>query len=262
METKYYDNHTIFLNCKHYTVEEIEESLIAALKQYGQIDCKFHINLMTNKDGVSFGKAFVYISNPAVYHMILGRNLDGSERIELIDDPNWVAPVASPARSRSNSKEQKINILEADWAELIEREEEKERLSLKYVCPKIPIQLNSLITLPDDIGCEANYVMRIDPNLASHILKTVKLPAVITRDHIKQKFFPFASDCITLHSRRIKGKLVQENYPFVTITRDRTVYIIFDPNTRDAQFALNMTKKTVIKNNTLYFAHARKSDNF
>lgn len=264
IETKYYDSHTIFINCDTYTAEQINECLSASLKQYDEtISCDFYVNLLENRDNISYKKAFVFISNTGVYHMILGRNFDGSDRVEYTDDSQWIAPPYSPPRSRSNSKDISINM---EWSLLIEIEEEKERLitehNTKHTCPKIVNILNKLINLPDDLICEASYVTPIDQNLSTCILKCHKVPNGINYNDIKKKFSPFASDINTLHSRKNKGKHIQESYPFVTITKDHTAYITFDSDTKDAQFALHMTKKTKIKNMVLYFVHARKNDIF
>src|SRR5690606_9795322 len=102
-----------------------------------------------------------------------------------------------------------------------------------------------------------------------NILKCKNVPAWITKDDLKVQFAPYASDSETVHERVIKGRRVEETYPFVNINDDRVAFVIFDPSTHDAYFALHMMKKTVIGKRlpdgtetriTLIFGHSFRTD--
>ena len=55
-------------------------------------DCEFFINVVENKDNKKFGLSYVWVKSPVLYNVLLGKNLDGSDRIERVDDPDWVEP--------------------------------------------------------------------------------------------------------------------------------------------------------------------------
>jgi hypothetical protein len=102
-----------------------------------------------------------------------------------------------------------------------------------------------------------------------NILKAKDIPTWITRDYLKAQFTPYASDSTTIHERFIKGGKIEETYPFVNISDNRVGFIIFDPSTHDAQFALHMMKKTVVTKklpngttlaSTLIFGHSFRTD--
>lgn len=55
-------------------------------------DCDFFINVVENKEGEKLGLSYFWVKNKIVYNILLGKNIDGSDRIERIDDPNWKEP--------------------------------------------------------------------------------------------------------------------------------------------------------------------------
>ena len=55
-------------------------------------DCDFFINIVENKEGEKFGISYIWVGNPILYNILIGNNIDGSKRIELVDDPDWVEP--------------------------------------------------------------------------------------------------------------------------------------------------------------------------
>tara|TARA_Y100000592_G_C5446280_1_gene306175 strand:- start:818 stop:1621 length:804 start_codon:yes stop_codon:yes gene_type:complete len=57
-----------------------------------QGSCDFFINVVENKDNKKLGVSYLWVENPVLYNILLGRNKDGSERVEKIDDPDWVEP--------------------------------------------------------------------------------------------------------------------------------------------------------------------------
>ena len=362
-----YDNHTLFIKCDCASVKQIRQAFHEALTTYqtktqSDLNCRFRVNLVENREGKSFGIAFVFVTNPAVYHMLLGKNPDGSDRIEYRDDPSWSAPAAgdiandagwstisapvhTPATKPTRSLESQSDIWSEvsdavytpgsssgkSWCDMMDEEEEAERQALldamteeerqaelrrreelrlqeaksKYVCPKIPFPLEPLMVLPpyqltpqqiaekrEKIIADNEGKAQFNPDLVeipsvsyfsvdramatpveskfmSNILKCKEIPLWVTKEDLKAQFSPYASDSATRQERFIKGRRVEETYPFVNINDDRVAFIIFDPSTHDAQFALHMMKKTVIRKEmpdnkvnevTLIFGHSYRTD--
>lgn len=300
MFDKVYDNHTIFINCDCATVEQIAKSFDDALLNYRnqydkKITSKFMINLIKGPGGESYGIGFVFISNPQVYNLILGKNPNGSDRIEYRPDPSW----------KPSDKLEKEVIDEPEftqgksWAEFMEEEEEYNRkvkeFENKDICPQIPVILEPLMKLvpmqltkeqinerydkikkskedfnPNDVpdkvvfSIERAGVNQVEYKFMHNVLKCKRVHPDITSNDIKLLFTPYVSDSVTKYEKVVKGKKIVESYPFINSNNDGTFYIIFDPATTNAQFALHMTKKTILKKNnkdiTIIFTHSYKTE--
>jgi len=283
-----YDGHTVFIKCSKFLSDiQIINAFKLFLNNYidktgDNIECEYYVNIITNKDDISYGLAFVYISNTEVYYMLFGRNKDGSERCEYIDDPKWIEPPR--IRSSSNSRDLKLleekknslnksnSLLEVDWGVIMEADEEYERkeneVKNRHVCPKIKVTLEPLmvpIINDKNITNEEFYIepalpSEVQNNSHNHIIKCTNLPENINVDDLNVKFRPFVSDATSTYKRKHKGKITEHEYPYITITNDRTAFVIFDENTNDARFAIHMSKKTIINNNKLWFSFSSKKD--
>ena len=258
----YYDNHTLYVRTGSATYDQILEIFNKAIITYENnnnltVSCQCRVNLLKNKEGESLGVAYVHISNPEIFHMILGKNSDGSERISYID--------SAPPTQKEFTITDSTNWADWDDDDIV-------------TTNKIPIQLEPLIVLPpyklnneqfNYLGVSRAYITDLESKYMPNILKCLHVPKWITKDDIKNKFIPYVSDSETLQDRTIKGKRFKETYPFVNINDNRVAFIIFDPSTNDARFALYMTKKLFFrkvlpKNNvmktTLFFGHSYRTD--
>ncbi|CAH6418136.1 Hypothetical protein HVR_LOCUS8 [uncultured virus] len=228
--------------------------------------------------------------------MLLGKNPDGSDRVIYVDDPSWVAPaegetvneagwatVAEPVYAPGMSWAD-ISDLEDEYNDAIaNRERQIQADKNRFVCPKIPVELEPLMVLPPFkltpeqiehkrqeiiannqgkpgfdpsmviisdsayFGVDRAMVTPVDHKFMHNILKCTGVPDCVTASDLKALFTPYASDSRTKQERFIKGRRVEETYPFVNINEDRVAFIIYDAQTTDAQFALHMMKKTIVK---------------
>lgn len=312
----YYDSHTLFIKCECASAEQIRQAFSEALTTYQStskttIDCRFRVNRVENRLGESFGISFVFVTNPAVYYMLLSKNPDGSDRIEYRDDPSWSPPSDGDTVNDAGWSTilPPIYTRNMDWSEIIDKEVEYEnslqKEKARHTRPKIPFPLEPLMTLPpyqltpeqieakrakiisDNEGkpgfdpalvvipttahfnVDRAMVTSVDSKFMPNILKCKDVPDWVTKDDLKVQFSPYASDSKTPRERYIKGRRVEETYPFVNINSDRVAFVIFDPSTRDAQFALHMMKKTTIRGEstngspvtaTLIFGHSYRTD--
>lgn len=316
MSSYIYDNRTLFIKCDCASVNEIRKSLNDSLTTYqsaNNIDlkCRSRVNLVENREGKSFGIAFVFVTNPVVYHMLLGKNPDGSDRVEYRDDPSWTPPTKGDIVNDSGwaTISAPVYTPGMSWADMDDIEYEHEQKltaeKKKYVCPKIPVPLEPLMVLPpyeltpEQITQKRNKIIEdnsgkpgFDPKLVEipslahlvvdramacpvdsrympNILKCQAVPHWVSKEDLKMNFSPYAIDSTTLQERFIKGRRVEETFPFVNINEDRVAFIIFDSCTNDALFALHMMKKTIIRKKmpdnsfnttTLIFGHSYRTD--
>jgi hypothetical protein len=96
----------------------------------------------------------------------------------------------------------------------------------------------------------AAHVEESEPDVSHHILCGRYIPNWITEKSLKAIFTPYATDSVTQTRRKVNGEVITDTYPFVTINNKRIAFITFDSRTRDAQFALLMTRKLELTHGT------------
>jgi hypothetical protein len=106
---------------------QVEQAFFSAIKKLG-IPCRFKVNFLTQKnpDGTStyIGFCYVWLSSPLVANALLGKNLDGSPRVEYSLEENEIIPSEKKSEREKNRK-----FLTESWADMCESEEEDE---IKY----------------------------------------------------------------------------------------------------------------------------------
>lgn len=288
---KYFDNNTLFVKSGVAHPEQLKDSLRKAIVEASRLlgrplKVLFEVNLIVLRDGRKVGFGYIRVSNSEFFHLLAGRNADGTERIEYIDDPDWVEPDPAGQDDLSLKPGQ-------SWADFAEEEE-------RYICPKIKRTLPPLLTLPGysldskqqveykqlivenakragtyEDGMENKisvpevgtfetspaFVTDVEDNQCHNVLCTRKVPAWVTEKKLKTIFANYTTDTVTKQKRRVGGQVIVDTYPFVTINAERNAFITFDPKTRDAQFALLMTKKLDLQEEggkvaTLIFTHS------
>lgn len=124
-----YNNTTFYastITAHAYQIEKLFKSVIEKAKKMPEIfghdfECNFRINHVKYKTGEYVGHAFIDVSNPKLYYALLGKNIDGSDNVKYIDDPEWKKPVC----------------VDCDWGDIAD----------KSFAPKIKIDLPPLLTL-------------------------------------------------------------------------------------------------------------------
>jgi len=276
--SRYSYEHTLYVISGAARNEDLKASVLRAIKFHEKktgkkYPCEVFSNLIYDREGVPYGFGYLYLSNPQIYHMLLGRNPDGSERTEIIEkDLGYIA-----------WKEDK-DIPWFDWADASEEIEIRQlppilTLPSFYYRPEQKEQLKKLVENlkasdkkqlnPEQFDMkkctfklDAGLVKPVNEKYSPYTLCARKVPNWLTEKDIYKRFRPFVSNKKEIGH----GKL----YPIVSINRkNQLVFVEFDPNTRDAQFALLMTTKIhfVYRSNThkpinqtLIFTHAFKSN--
>lgn len=287
----HYDTHTIFAETGIATREQIEISFQKAIEELN-IPCRFKVNLVETKNGIC-GYAYIWLTSPQVYHALMGKNLDGTDLVMLIDDPTWNPPKKSLNEALNDAR--KKENLSSSWADI----EDESDIIKSYKCPQIKKNLDPIIKISGykyndeqleflklrnkhtqqkdgaipgygyfEIG--PAYVSELDIKLCHNVLISRKIPEWITVEIFKQLFYNYVSNPITPHRCSHNSKSY-DTYPHVNIINikgNRSVFITFDPTTYDARFALLMVRKLKIvdpegKNpdSTLIFNHSFNSNN-
>lgn len=289
-ETKYYNTHTLYVSTGIAYSSQLIKALEKAIKEFSEkmkmvTDCKFNVNLVSDRNNVSYGYGYIWVSDPIIYHVLLGKNTDGTDRIGYIADENWIPPEGDEEDELSG-----LEIAGKNWAAYMDEEEE---IKNKYIRPQIQQQLPPLINpltyqydqkqfaylqqlaslknfsdpLPQEgiFQISPAYVVELDDRYCANVLCARSVPSWLNEATFKKIFAVYATDSVTKILRKVKDKKFMDSYPFVTINDKRVVFITFDPATRDAQFALPMVRKLTFKHDTqtctLIFNHSFKTPN-
>ena len=217
------------------------------------LDCEIRVNLIVDKEGDYFGFGYVHLTNEKVYWMLLGKNPDGSDRVFEYMDPNWVAPIDDLTPEEKKAKYSKMK-----WYEITDEEDKSVHPVIKEILePLMPIpgykydkvqyqHLKNVSNEGDEVQeygyfeLSRAYARNNEPNKIANILCARKIPEWIPEFVFKNKFKIYAN-----------SNDESETYPIVNMIEGKNdtgnvVFVEFDPSTRDAIFALLMTRKVHI----------------
>lgn len=238
-----YNNTILYVKTGIAHAHQVHEAFEKVISKLG-VECEININLVQRYTGEYIGYAFVYVSNPAVYYALLGKNIDGTERIEYIDDPEWV-------KTKNNSLE-----LITSWADMADEDQ----------CPKIKNSLDPLATLDnydydeqqqkhEESSSETYGTFECSPAFIKENdfepLENCKLYVSVlpndnkeNLDYLYDLFAPYAATTSEKENKKI-------HFPRIEIRNTETscYAIVTYSNPYDAAFALLMLQKMRIKYN-------------
>jgi len=221
-------------------VEQIFEQAINDAKTLiPSLNCSVHINFLLKQNSYA-GIAYVDVSHPSVYYMLLGMNPDGSDRYEWVDDPDYQPDASSTC-----------------WADQVET-------------VKIMKELPSLISLQQfkydehqkaHLNTHEEYgQITVSPAFMAPIPDNVKPNVLFIQD------FPDELDLNFIFSRYARS-ISSNKYPRIKIGQSRNKTPIAEvtySHAYDAGFALMMLKKYRGEHNGEQFImtarYAKKTD--
>lgn len=272
----YYTNgHLAELSCGVATEEQIHASIKGALDKASiaaerSFVRDYTLSLVKNKEGKSFGYAYIWFFNIETFNVIVGKNPNGTPRIEFYDDPNWEPKQIdySDLASLANRK----------WAD-IDDEDECPRLSreLPHLAPMDDYeptdeQIYEYRNLPKDDNLVRLGMFKIKPatvgddgKYVEDVLICSNIPTVFNETDIHKFFRPYVTTPEKTVTQKINGKDVQLKYPLVQfVFKDKVSAIVrFDPATKDSRFVSKVTRVVKLtkneKEHTLIFMQQLKA---
>ncbi len=269
---KYTNSHLLHVITKTATEDQLKTSVKKAIidavsitkTQSLNLDQRFKVNIVANREEKSFGYAYVWLVSPEIFNMLIGKNPDGSDRYQLVDDPSWNPPNSESgnwADITDLEDPPKIRkplgpLIKLQPYLLTEEQRRAEILQLKADLNKAETStsesmdlMKKLETLQDkdrkmygEFECGPTYVSD-DDKFLTNVLCAKCIPKEITSEDLKNLFLPFVSDMTRRHSRRVGKTIVEEKYPLIGITPKGIAFITFDPASHDALFASKMARK-------------------
>ena len=239
-----YNNNTLNLRTWELSEEQIRSAIKRTLDEIktkcNGITSSFFLNYVRryNRETKTLeptGVCFVFIKNPQVYHIILGRNPDGTDRVEFTPDPDWVEPEEEEAPAFTAGM---------GWgdmmSELDEIEKRKEPPMIRVQLPPLVGPITAITTdgVAAALGVQASFERITKEKQELYDLTTLYSSVKTTiSDERLAKLLRFFS-----HS---------PNFPKISSGKPRNgvrnVYIKFNPTSHDAMFCLQLIKTIQLK---------------
>ncbi len=245
-DDNHYDNHTLYAEIDDATYEQVLFVIQSVIDQLN-VKCEHHINMVESRNG--FRCAYIYLSNVQVYHAIMGKNLDGTDRISFFDDPEFVMPEESYDEALKTYHSKTIDV-GFSWADDIDDYDE---IISRYRCPQIKVCEDSLVKIPNykknsSFALDCAYVKSVPKNYKNNILIGLNIPTWTTIEDLNNHFEKFDTSRNNTLSKSY-SILDNKKYPIITIKRNKRLAnarVIFSENTNDAHFALLFSKYVVL----------------
>ena len=227
----------------------ISNSIDIITNNFNTGECDFHINVVTNKEGKIFGHSYGWISNIKVFNIMVGLNIDGTERYEEVEDENWSPP---------ENDEQKAMEGITSWSDLTEIEESYERPMIKvkqeplFIFPGIKHTEEQFKNTGQEIGfIEVSEAKFRDKNNCNIIFST-EVENTFNLEIFNGFFSKFEKDK-NIHTTKNK----KFYYPILSL-KNKKLVVKFSPLYKNtASFLINVIKKTYIydtnNNKKLFF---------
>jgi hypothetical protein len=265
--TRIHDASTINANTGNMTKGEVVSfcnMIRTEIESKTGIDSRFVVNTITmlhEGQRVLKGVSFIYWEKSEAYHAILGNNIDGTERYNYYQDPDWVAPEKCEENTDAFKSWDEIvgdpnaiwgNIMgnsDKSWASQMEIDVEQPRMITEPLSPIIE-DLTYTRSNGDKIDITVQpFFITIGDSEDSNI-DTDKLFGFISRDvplsEVKERFEMFSHRC---------------NYPVIDIKPCKgdknLVFITFSQATYDARFAREIMMFTQFGKDTVKFDFPR-----
>ncbi|GAH46640.1 unnamed protein product [marine sediment metagenome] len=181
------------------------------------IPCEFRVNLVLDREGQKLGHAYVWITSNKVINALLGKDLDGSDLTEMIDDPDWTPPkIPLEEALETFNNTSPIDSSSGSWADEVSEVE----ILNEYDHPKISKELPPLTTIPsydydddqlkfisqmegDDAPTKGKldnisraFEPRVDNECCRHVLVCRRVPDWVSKgdmENIFRSYFPNAA---------------------------------------------------------------------
>ena len=245
-----YDVHLLYIYTNNLEERQIAKAFARGIRKYEEesgdtIRSCFRINMVRNITNELLGYAWIYITDPKLYHLLVGNNADGTERIQVKEEPSKHAP-AEPFEKYLEREIKNANISEGSWGREAEIEQIRHRVKRLYEPNRIEIKLPPLIQPIMAKGQEPITISRAKLNYPeakfnSGQLKNTEFTTIepwMDRDLLYDLFRPYVSNQADF------------NYPKIRVNDKGahiTVFVEYEPGTTDFIVALNMVKKIYLR---------------
>lgn len=153
MSNEIFDTKTLYVFTNGLNEEQIAEMIFKGVKAYElkydeKIESLFRINLVRNEENEPLGFAWIYCTNPVLYYLLSNHNVDGTERIELIEQPDYKVPDCTIEEMvEAEYNKEKARHRKDAWILTTMREDIEIQVKRLFEIPTVEMKLAPLIEL-------------------------------------------------------------------------------------------------------------------
>ena len=265
----------LFIHSGNLDHSQVENCLLHAIRECAKSydldisNLKLIVNVVCNREGKKFGHTYAWLNHHEIFYALIGKNLDGTERFKMVEDPNWSPP--------SDDEDEALEAAGDDWGAMADVEE-------AYECPQIKVKLEPLVTPPavkytpaqiKEVGEESEFgfieIFEVQLSKKPGKLNTIfsnDIPDWITKEMLFEYFEKFERDK-SVHQTKKREKF---HYPQIVVKkkkdlREERIFcnITFSPMFREtATFLINIAKRVEFekdgKKALLFFSQSKSKD--
>lgn len=143
----------------------------SALSKIRNLNMTYYVNVVKTTNGFYPGDTYLWCVDPRMTAMFAGLNPDGSNRVEIVDDPQWICPERPKEIKTQNEIESTFS---GGWGDMME-ELDYHINEDRYLCPKIKRDKVSLIQIPS-ITLSENQKYKIVISKIKKLIENGELP--------------------------------------------------------------------------------------
>ena len=220
-----YEKNYMYIETFDLDENETEKLIRDKLFNFDVEPYNIYINCVRNRNMEKLGYSYGWISSEKAFNILVGLNEDGSERIELVEDENWVQP----------EKKESDEFL---WSDQYDQDPP---LIKKYLDPLVDFE--GLIIIKESFIIN-NYDRE-------NIIYTKNIDKSITKNKLHKFFKQFDKDTVQF-----------DKYPIIQFKEknNQTLCLIkFSPrHPHTASFVINLVKKKKFNNVLCFFSQTKK----
>lgn len=211
-------------NLKISQVEAAIRNVInAAKKHIPNINLSFEFGPITNREGVSYGKGFLFLKDNRIVHLLEGKDVDGHDRYIEVEVGGDEIDEAESADVVLTDNAPFRPSFTGSWGDYEDEETTTTKKVKRQVAPPL-IEFEELVCDEETYTIEFSRITDLENVPESKSLSVLKCYKLRNRsidvNFIKNKLSIFSTD---------------SKYPLVTLRKD-TLYVVFGPRSDDASF--------------------------
>lgn len=200
------------------------------------------VNTVKNKEYINMGYSYGWVSNPKLYYALTGKNTDGTERCETIDDPEWEPVIYQGINNNTSS----------DWGSIAECEDKKK-------CPQIKRYLKPLIYVDENISIIPSVIEK--KQRTTNALFSLNIPSFVTKEILVDIFGKYNKDKKSKINNNLKYPIIKITKNKKNLTKNNCKITFSHLYPLTSCYVLNMVKKTNIthegNNYLLFFSNSK-----
>ena len=271
----------LYATTEYLNSDQVTEVIKNAIKQLN-IATSFKVNVLMNNGYCKC--AYIWIDSNEVANALAGYNLDGSDRVIKIENPNYI-PLKPTLNEEIENISKDLNMMDYDdiWYEIKQKHEryEKNKMIDKKLEPLVNFkkieynqqQIDYIKEFCDNEKIDFTYTISVNRAIINsirlsnmynkteeekivvhNVIRSTNIPSWLNIKLLLDVFKPFVSDKKIIVSVKVGDRYKKLPYPHIKFGHFKSigkyVDIEFNPNSDDAEYAMRMYRKLEVQDPT------------